>query len=402
LFIVLAAAAAARSEPPLYRPKVLGSLPGGSTFAYQVSNSGRIIGNSGSTQGLPGLHAFVCGLDGQPINIDTIGFDGSVAVHMNRNGVIAGTGAYTVGGGSLGVPFRYTDAAGMELLSTGVAGTGAVNGINAAGDLALTWTVAPNVLHAFVIRASGEAIDLGTFGGPSAYAVGINDAGQVAGAAQADYYHAFLWTDGELLDLGTLGGAQSWARAMNEGAQVVGQAQLSPTGWHAFRWSPGLGMQDLHTLPSAISSDALRINRNGTVMGTFLRPEYRTGTFYYTDDEGMVDIGVVGSADVGSAQGYMLNDRDEIVGRGNRDGQIETFAFYYSRTTGIIDLNEHLTESLPPPLRLTDAVEINEKGQIIARARYISVFYSILLTPVTQELRPTNASAAELSAAGEP
>ena len=54
----------------------------------------------------------------------------------------------------------------------------------------------------------GELKDLGTFGGTSGYANAVNDAGEVAGAAnKADStLHAFFWKNGVKTDLGTIDG----------------------------------------------------------------------------------------------------------------------------------------------------------------------------------------------------
>jgi probable HAF family extracellular repeat protein len=89
--------------------------------------------------------------------------------------------------------------------------------------------------------------NLGTLGGDSSMAWGINDSGQVVGtAATADReYHAFLWEDGRMTDLGALGTGKSIAYALNRHGQVVGEsttaavAPLGGPGNRAVGWEGG-------------------------------------------------------------------------------------------------------------------------------------------------------------------
>lgn len=56
--------------------------------------------------------------------------------------------------------------------------------------------------------------DLGTLGGTSSIAFGINNAGRVGGGASLEPngpLHAFLWYGGHMTDLSTLGGPNSEA-----------------------------------------------------------------------------------------------------------------------------------------------------------------------------------------------
>ena len=62
-------------------------------------------------------------------------------------------------------------------------------------------------------------LDLGTLGGSTSLAFGVNDAGQVVGAAATAgnlASHAFLYSRGRMTDVGTLGGHISVAWAINE------------------------------------------------------------------------------------------------------------------------------------------------------------------------------------------
>jgi probable HAF family extracellular repeat protein len=65
------------------------------------------------------------------------------------------------------------------------------------------------------------------------------------------------------LDLGTLGGASSYAAGINSGNTVVGWSETSSGATHAFRWSAAKGMVDLGALPGDAMSRAVAILDGG-------------------------------------------------------------------------------------------------------------------------------------------
>ena len=85
---------------------------------------------------------------------------------------------------------------------------------------------------------SYEVVDLGTLGGTTSYAYGINNDGVVVG--QADLVgdavtHAFTIVDDEIVDLGTLGG--TWGRAfeISDAGHIIGWAETAGNASvHAF------------------------------------------------------------------------------------------------------------------------------------------------------------------------
>ena len=59
--------------------------------------------------------------------------------------------------------------------------------------------------------------------------MGMNDEGDVVGHAQVSsgYMHAFLWNGLAMQDLGTLGGTSGYAYGINNEDQAVGYSTLS-------------------------------------------------------------------------------------------------------------------------------------------------------------------------------
>ena len=101
--------------------------------------------------------------------------------------------------------------------------------------------------------------DLGTFGGATSEAYGINDLGQVVGAADltnaVNWRHAFLYTNGVMTDLGVLGNyvtgfgtySTSIALGINNAGRIVGKSYTTAGRFHAFLYDQGQ-MTDLGVL----------------------------------------------------------------------------------------------------------------------------------------------------------
>jgi probable HAF family extracellular repeat protein len=107
-------------------------------------------------------------------------------------------------------------------------------------------------------------------------------------------FHAFRWTPtGGLQDLGLTTGSESIAIAISADASViVGEARDASGFWRAFRWTVSTGMQDIGTLGGPESA-AYAVNKDGSVIvGTSLTSSSSgsNDAFVWTAKTGMQDL----------------------------------------------------------------------------------------------------------------
>jgi probable HAF family extracellular repeat protein len=93
------------------------------------------------------------------------------------------------------------------------------------------------------------AIDLGTLGGSSSWAKGINSRGQVVGYSDTTgglAQHGMLWSDGALIDLNSFvdaaAASDGWvltnAYAINDDGLITGVVTYADGDYHAFLLTP--------------------------------------------------------------------------------------------------------------------------------------------------------------------
>ena len=240
--------------------------------------------------------------------------------------------------------------------------------INGAGDVVGNSYLSGNACcHAFLVHA-GHMTDLGTFS-----AKAINDSDVVAGSASVPgngQTHAVLDSNGKLTDLGLIpgsGGIFTVPSGINNSNEVVGSGDNAESFQRA--WVDRNGkMTDLGTLggPGAFAS---AINNNGEIVGGSQTASDSEHPFL---DKGgkMIDLGTFNLESVANAisnNGVIVGETYEL----EKSGNAGFHAFIY--TGGHFqDLNNLIPAG--SGYVLTNAVGINNKGQILVDASTTSTF----------------------------
>jgi len=316
------------------------------SFATAINNFGLVAGyaENGSVDaatGYPTGHAVVW-KNGTIIDIGTFGGTQSAAMTLNDLGQVVGGALNTVDD-----PWSAQFPIGP-------------------GTLAFPGTTQQ---RAFVWQ-NGRKRDLGTLGGPDAFAFAINRFGQIAGESYTNdtpndstgipTVDPFLWTNGKMIDLGTLGGTYGLSIWLNDWGQVVGISNLAgDAASHGFLWSHGK-MHDLRPASGGNNSWAFWINDLGDVIGGSTLPgdELWEATLWKSGTP--INLGVLGQDSC--AEAFGVNNLRQIVGSSNECASGRAFLW---QNGSMFDLNA-LVEN-PSDLYLYLASYIDDRGKIVAQ-----------------------------------
>lgn len=195
-----------------------------------------------------------------------------------------------------------------------------IDALNRRGDILLSFFYMEREAEAAVWR-DGVLHRLGHLASSPTYAWAMNDRGAVVGAStaliDAEVFHPFLWERGVMRDLGVLGRSDANGEALdiNASRTVVGWSQDSTGLTRPFLWRHGK-MRELDAAPG-LPASAIAINDRGQVAGTYTLPPAGPGrpgdirSFLW--DRGVTqDLGTLPSG--GTTQAVAINTHGDIIG----------------------------------------------------------------------------------------
>lgn len=270
--------------------------------ARAIDDSGQVVGTSRT--GTAGVdHAVIWDGSTFPLDLGTIaGDNSSFATAIARDGSVI-VGAST---GTTTTPVRWVRINGTWMIQALPMPAGATP--CEADAVGSDGTIAGTCNGAVVAWRSGALFPVAAAG----LARGVDGNGQIVGRSGND---ATVWnlqtSPVSVTDLGTLGGTSSAAFGINDNGQIVGSATTSSGDSHAFLWTAKKGMVDLGTLPGATVSDAYAINANGDIVGDSEFPDGSTYAAYWPHGK-IVDLGTLPG--FAGSEALAMNINGQIAG----------------------------------------------------------------------------------------
>jgi probable HAF family extracellular repeat protein len=303
----------------------LGTLGGMNSQATAINIRGQVVGFS-TLQGEAITRAFLWE-DGVITDLGSLGGTFSKANAINNRGQVVGASEITANAARHAVLFDHHGITDLGAFPGSL--VGAAFGINNRGDIfggsTTEGSSRSGPYHAAQFK-DGVGIDLGTLGGPTSFAAGVNNHGQAVGRADLPgFSRAVIFSDGGITDLGTLpGGTTSFGRAINNRGEVACLSDTAGGAFHACLWRRGV-MTDLGTLGGSFS-DTAGINNRHQIIGTSTLASGQQHAYIFSRAT-MTDLNEL----IPPGSGWILvaatgiNDAGEIVGTGSINGQTHAF-----------------------------------------------------------------------------
>jgi probable HAF family extracellular repeat protein len=352
--------------------------PGTGQIHYSVINLGTLGGTESNGFGGVNNRGWVTG------DANLAGDQNEHAV-LWRYGVITDLG--TLGGPNSSVPMAVKDDRGFVV---GVAQIAEVDPLNELWGTTFVCTPSvscqgsQNLLRGFVWK-NGVMTALPTLGGNNSGALGVNNLGQIVGAAETANQdpncvppqvldiQAVVWGPNpaqiEVLPV-FLGDSIALALAINDQGQAVGSSGpcQGPTSGlalrHAVLWQHDT-VTNLGSLGGVMSNAANAINNLGQVVGQSDLPGDTVTHAFFWQNGVMIDLGTLPGDSYSVA--YDINDKAQVVGVSCGVNNCRPFL---GENGVMTDLNT----LIPPnsPLYLTFGSGINDRGEITGTACVVS------------------------------
>lgn len=290
------------------------------------------------------------------IDLGTLGGDSSQAADINENGSVAGVSELP----SIGSRAFLWQTSAMQALNAADESATAAFAINDTGAVAgAVFKGAGNAqetMPALWLKGVYTPLPSGKAG--QASAKDINDNGIIAGhTIEESGNHIIIWENSAISEVIAVENGIAQVNAVNDSLQITGLIR-SGTGNLAFLWDNG-EFEDVGTLGGQ-NSIAYDINDKGEIVGEAdIEGNLATHAFLWRDGK-MIDLSTPGGIEKATSRALGINSAGVIVGEGQVGDVMHAVVWQNGQ---IIDLNN----LLPPGSQwdvLHSAVSINDSGWI--------------------------------------
>jgi probable HAF family extracellular repeat protein len=324
--------------------------------AYTVTDLGAMLG----ALGLPANFVTATGLSQNGRVVGT--WDDNSPCHTTQSYSFAPSAP----NGSTGTVQNLGNFGGFQFLASGV---------NNAGQVTATYHDASQCssVNSFAELWQNGALSPLPTDGNSGTALAINNLGQATGAFTT---RAVLWANGTYLPLDD---GFSTGHGINAAGHVVGNSNNLP-GANAFgdAFLYDGTMHDIGRLPGFDESTAFAINDHDVVAGESSKVNHFSHAVVWSggttqdidcDTRGTRTFPGCSGSGTGSSVARGINNQGQVVGMENQH------AFLWDPVNGMVDLDTLLPAGSATVL--TDAVAINDAGQILARSDSSALLLSL-------------------------
>lgn len=350
-------------------------LIGNNSGGAAINNSGEVVG-AGDPDNSGDLQSFLWQSNSGAQWLGSLGGNLSAASGLNDSGAVVGL---SYNGADYQHAFLWTAANGLQDLTPDLTSVGGAFATAISNSNEVVGYYFPNGSRNTVGFTWTETTGLQSFGASGTLAFAVNGAGTVVGQstfANANK-HAFSWTpDAGITDLGSLGGSSSSATGINMLGWIVGTSLTSSTKGllHGFLRTPTAAMKDLNTmaaLSANIQITAASVNDAGVIAastnkGGYLLVPKMTANFKSSANPSIVGQPVTLTATITSIVGappdgdtVLFSTGGKVLGTATLSGGVAQF------TTSAIAIGSH-------------AITANFSGD----ANYLPTKYANALTQV--------------------